>query len=168
MITKKMIAQGLMADVIRLDIDPNMESCIVARIGEDWFFFGGKTAEEYNDVDRYRQDIPFGTIVDEIYDVLHEWQTEEAAVYDRFRIAADSFEAVLKEKLPRTQNQQVQSFMDYLRKTYSFDAVTQNLAETITRFAMCQGSDEEEVRTAKTLLEPLNLEESEFAFFGQA
>ena len=32
MITKKMIAQGLMADVIRLDIDPNMKSGIVARI----------------------------------------------------------------------------------------------------------------------------------------
>lgn len=166
MITKKQIAQGLMADVIRLDIDPNMKSGIVARIGEDWIFFGGKTAEEYNDVDLYRQDIPFGTIVDEIYDVLHEWQAGEA--YNTFRIEDDYFEAVLKEKLPRTQNQQVQSFMDYLRKTYSFDAVTQNLAETITRFAMCQGSDEEEVRIAKTLLEPLNLEESEFAFFGQA
>lgn len=165
MITKKMIAQGLMADVIRLDIDSNMKSGIVARIGENWFYFGGMTAEEYDDVDQYRQDIPFGTIVDEIYDVLHEWQT---GTHKEFVDEAAYYESVLSSKNPATQNRQIQAFMDYLRKTYSFDAVTQNLAETITRFAMCQGSDEEEVRIAKTLLEPLNLEESEFAFFGQA
>lgn len=165
MITKKMIAQGLMADVIRLDIDPNMESGIVARIGEKWFYFGGMTAEESNDVDQYRQDIPFGTIVDEIYDVLHEWQT---GTHEEFVDEAAYYESVLSSKNPATQNRQIQAFMDYLRKTFSFDAVTLRLAETITRFAMCQGSDEEEVRTAKTLLEPLNLEESEFAFFGQA
>ncbi len=165
MITKKMIAQGLMAEVIRLDIDSNMKFGIVARIGENWFYFGGMTAEEYDDVDQYRQDIPFGTIVDEIYDVLHEWQT---GTHEEFVDEAAYYESVLSSKNPATQNRQIQAFMDYLRKTYSFDAVTQNLAETITRFAMCQGSDEEEVRTAKTLLEPLNLEESEFAFFGQA
>lgn len=164
MITKKQIAQGLMSGIVRLDIDPNMGSGIVARIGENWFYFGGLTAEEYDDVDLYMAEIPFDTIVDEIYDVLHEWQTLDQ---EEFRDEAAYYEAFLAEKLPKTQNRQIMAFMDYLRNTYSFDATTQRLAETITRFAMRQENDEEEVRVAKTLLEPLNLQESEYAFFGQ-
>lgn len=163
MIKKKQIAQGLMCGTIRLDIDPNMNSGIVARIGENWFYFGGMTAEEYNDVDQYRQDIPFGTIVDEIYDVLHEWQT---GTHEEFVDEAAYYESVLSSKNPATQNRQIQAFMDYLRKYYSFDGVTQRLIETATRFAMRQGSEEEEALVARTLLEPLGLDESEYAMFA--
>lgn len=164
MITKNLVAQGLMSDVIRLDIDPKMGSSIVARIGENWFYFGGMTAEEYNDVEQYREDIPFGTIVDEIYDVLHEFQT---GGHEEFLDEAAYYESVLSSKVPKSQNRQIQAFMDYLRKYYSFDAVTQRLIETATRFAMRQGSAEEEAQVARTLLEPLGLDESEYAMFAE-
>ena len=164
MISKKQIAQGLMSGVIQLAVNPMMKNGIVSRIGEHWFFFGGITAEGYSNVDAYKMDIPFDTIVDEIYDVLHEWQTGDQ---EEFRDEAAYYEAVLAEKLPKSQNRQVMAFMEHLRNNYSFDATTQRLVETITRFAMRQERDDDEVRAAKTLLAPLNLEESEFAFFGQ-
>lgn len=164
MIEKKQIAQGLMCGIIRLDIDPNMNSGIVARIGENWFYFGGSTAEEYSNVDEYKADIPFDTVVEEIYSVLHEWQELDL---EEFRDEAAYYEALLSEKLPRSQNRQVMAFMDHLRETYSFDATTQRMVEAITRFAMRQENNEKEIEVARTLLEPLNLQESDFAFFGQ-
>lgn len=164
MITKKLVAQGLMSDVIRLDTDPNMGSGIVARIGNNWFYFGGMTAEEYNDVEQYREDIPFGTIVDEIYDILHVFQTGS---HKEFLDEAAYYESILSSNVPKGQNRQIQAFMDYLRKYYSFDAVTQRLIESAARFAMRQGSDKEEALVVRALLEPLGLDESEYAMFAE-
>lgn len=48
MITKEKISAGLKERLVTLEVDPNMGSGTVCRIGDWWFYFGGETAEEMN------------------------------------------------------------------------------------------------------------------------
>ena len=61
-INKKMIEDGLMAKVIVPFLE---EYGLAARIGDNWFWFGG-TEFEYTDP----KDIPFDILVDEIKECL--------------------------------------------------------------------------------------------------
>ena len=70
MITKAMIGKGYGNAVIKLDISPYNDS-VVCVIGEYWFYFGGFTAEEYVDVEAYKQDVHRDVIIDKIYDTLN-------------------------------------------------------------------------------------------------
>lgn len=74
-ISKDMIREGYTQGVVRLIISPHNDG-IACQIGENWFYFGGYTAEEYDSVEDYRRDIPVETIVDEIYDVLDEFSND--------------------------------------------------------------------------------------------
>ena len=47
-ITKDMIKRGYEQGLIKLVIEPNMKSEVVCQIGDNWFYFGGITAEEKN------------------------------------------------------------------------------------------------------------------------
>lgn len=89
MITKKDISSAYRRGIIRLDVDPNMEHGTVARIGDNWFYFGGITADEMNP-EAYKINVLENDIICEIFDVIEEFKTEnpdEYAYYD----------AVLKE-----------------------------------------------------------------------
>ncbi len=61
---------------------------IVACIGDGWFFFGGETADKYDDAEAYKRDIPEDTIIDEIYKALdesiYEIDEDEYAYYDNW------------------------------------------------------------------------------------
>lgn len=75
MITKSMIEDGLRDNTIKLIIDPNMRAGTVCQIGDDWFYFGGHTAEEL-EPDDYRAAVPIDDIVSEIYDVLESFRED--------------------------------------------------------------------------------------------
>lgn len=68
-ITKDMIKRGYEQGLIKLVTDPNMESGVVCQIWDNWFYFGGTTAEEMT-VEEYKKAIPEDTIISEIYETL--------------------------------------------------------------------------------------------------
>lgn len=74
-ITKDMIKRGYEQGLIKLVTDPNMESGVVCQIWDNWFYFGGTTAEEMT-VEEYKKAIPEDTIISEIYETLEEFKTE--------------------------------------------------------------------------------------------
>lgn len=75
MITKEMIKNGIDQGIIRFIVDPNMEHGTVCAIGDNWFYFGGKTAAEENP-EEYIKNIPMEDIVLEVFDTLGELKTE--------------------------------------------------------------------------------------------
>lgn len=80
MITKDMVKRGYQRGIITLDIDPNMESGTIARIADDWFYFGGFTAADMNPKE-YKKNIPEEDIIREIFEVLDEFKTESPDEY---------------------------------------------------------------------------------------
>lgn len=91
MITKAMIGKGYDNDVVKLDISPHNDG-VICVIWEYWFYFGGQTAEEYDDIEAYKRDISRDVIIDEIYDTLDEFGKDEA-----FADEYDYYEAILRE-----------------------------------------------------------------------
>ena len=91
MITKTMIGKSYDNAVIKLDISPNNDG-VVCVIGEYWFYFGGRTTEEYDDIEAYKQDIHRDVIIDEIYDTLDGFRKDEA-----FADEYAYYEAILRE-----------------------------------------------------------------------
>lgn len=88
MITKTFLKNAYEKGLVRLMLSPNMDG-IVCAIGENWFYFGGETAEEYDTVEAYKQDIPKETFLDEIYRTLEDFRedstfADEYAYYDLF------------------------------------------------------------------------------------
>lgn len=74
-ITKEMIQKGYNQKLINLISSPHNDG-IVCQIGDNWFYFGGQTAEEYDNVENYKNDIPLSDIINEIYIVLKDFKTE--------------------------------------------------------------------------------------------
>lgn len=89
-ISKELVAFGYRNGVITLDIDPNMESGTIARCGDNWFYFGGLTAEEMNP-DEYKANVPEEDIVAEIFAILDEDFHHDEAFRDEY----DYYAAVL-------------------------------------------------------------------------
>ena len=93
MITRKMVKDGYENGDIQLIKSPHNDG-IVCRIGESyWFYFGGVTASDYDDVEKYKMDIPKKTILNEIYEVLRDFLHDPGLV-DEYRY----YEYYLKEK----------------------------------------------------------------------
>lgn len=80
LITKEMIVGGYKQCLINLIKSPNGDG-IVCKIGDNWFYFGGLTAEEYDSVQEYKARVSESDIISEIYDVLCEFTTEFADEY---------------------------------------------------------------------------------------
>lgn len=76
MITIELVKEGLDTGRIRLITDPVMEMGTVCAIGDNWFYFGGITAEEMEPVN-YNDSIPKNDIVQEIYDTLTDFVKDE-------------------------------------------------------------------------------------------
>ena len=74
-ITKNMVIEGYNQGLIRLISSPNGDG-IACQIGDNWFYFGGITAEEYDNVAEYKEVMLTSDIVTEIYDVLCDFKTE--------------------------------------------------------------------------------------------
>ena len=87
MITKEKIKMGLADGVVKLVTNPTFETGTVCQIGENWFYFGGETADDMSP-DEYIAKIPTSDIVREIYDVLDDFKNsgefmDEYLYYDR-------------------------------------------------------------------------------------
>lgn len=72
-ITAEDIRNGLRSGVVRLITDPNLGCGTVCGIGENWFYFGGLTAEEMTP-EEYLRDIPEDDIVREIVETLDDFK----------------------------------------------------------------------------------------------
>lgn len=89
MITKGMIENGIKRKVILLVTDPNMESGTVCKIGDNWFYFGGSTADELLP-EEYLKRVPLDIIVQEIYGTLNDFRNDED-----FKDEYDYYECIL-------------------------------------------------------------------------
>lgn len=75
MITLDMVKWGFNSGLINLILSPNGDG-IACSIGDNWFYFGGHTAEEYNDVESYKWDVCAEDIINEIYEVLEDFSND--------------------------------------------------------------------------------------------
>ena len=73
-ITKDMVADGYKQGLIRL-ATLEYAAGIVCVIGDNWFYFGGTTAEEMT-VEEYKKAIPEDTIISEIYETLEDFKDD--------------------------------------------------------------------------------------------
>lgn len=96
MITKSIIRNAIQANVIQFVVDPNMESGTVCQIGDNWFYFGGMTAEDMTPQE-YLEAIPMDDIISEVFDALEGFRQESEAVENDYEYAY--YEAYLKEHL---------------------------------------------------------------------
>ena len=72
-ITFEDIKVGIDKGVVRFIIDPNNDHGTVCAIGDNWFYFGGLTAEEENP-DEYIKNVPMDTIIQDILNVLNDFK----------------------------------------------------------------------------------------------
>lgn len=75
MITKAMLSQAYDKGLVRIINSPDSDGA-VCQIGDDWFYFGGITAEE-NTAESYIRHVPKENIVSEIFDTLEEFRKSE-------------------------------------------------------------------------------------------
>lgn len=92
MITKNMVKKGIEEGWILFIKCPNFGSGTVCKIGENWFYFGGTTAEEL-DPEEYLEQVPVDDIVNEIFDVMEDFRTDSF-----FEDEYAYYEAYLREK----------------------------------------------------------------------
>lgn len=97
MITKSIIRNAIQANVIQFVVDPNMESGTVCQIGDNWFYFGGMTAEDMSPKG-YLEAVPMDDIISEVFDALEGFRQGSEADEDDCEYAY--YEAYLKEHLP--------------------------------------------------------------------
>jgi hypothetical protein len=74
-ITKEMVVSGYNQHLINLILSPNGDG-IACQIGDNWFYFDGSTAEEYDNVAEYKEVMLTSDIITNIYNVLCEFKTE--------------------------------------------------------------------------------------------
>ena len=72
MLSKDTIKKAINDGIITFVADPTAESGTVCKIGNNWFYFGGQTAEQYNPND-YLKYANIDDIVNSIYEVLDEF-----------------------------------------------------------------------------------------------
>ena len=84
-ISKAVIRKGIALGLVALVTDPNAESGTVCKIGDNWFYFGGLTAEEMAPED-YLAAVGVPGVTDEIYDVLKEFETEFPDEHEYYRL----------------------------------------------------------------------------------
>lgn len=89
MITKRMIQDGIRANLVEFVADPNMGGGTVCKIGSGWFYFGGLVGEELSPR-QYLARVPKEDIIQEVFEVLEEFREDE-----EFKDEYDYYEAVL-------------------------------------------------------------------------
>lgn len=93
MITFDMVRDGYEAGIIKLIESPNGDG-VVCGIGDNWFYFGGMTAEEMS-VEEYCRDIPKEDFLKDIFQVLEDFRKDGDVFEDEYLY----YEAFLSEQL---------------------------------------------------------------------
>lgn len=75
-ITKELVTEAYRKGVIKLEVDPLLESGTVAFVGEVFFDFGGQIADEYGP-ESYKALVPEETIIREIYEAINDLRIDE-------------------------------------------------------------------------------------------
>lgn len=114
MITKEKIKIGLKNGTIRIVESPN-EDGTVCQIGENWFYFGGQTAEEMSP-EEYLKNVPHEDIIREIYDVLEEFLKDKSFV-DEYLY----YDAVLEEQSDKSREFYVNTPLGRLKVWAKYD-----------------------------------------------
>ena len=70
-ISKNAIARGIRNGSIELVKSPHGDG-VVCNIGEHWFYFGGKEAEDYGDPEQYIGDMGIRKVVNQIFEALED------------------------------------------------------------------------------------------------
>lgn len=99
MITTDMLTAGYSSGLVNLIPSPYGDG-IVCSIGDNWFYFGGSTAEMYKSVEAYKEDIPEKDIIEEILMALESFRTSGA---EEFIDEYQYYEAFLRENLPAVE-----------------------------------------------------------------
>lgn len=97
MITKEKIKIGLKNGTIRIVESPN-EDGTVCQIGENWFYFGGQTAEEMSP-EEYLKNVPLEDIIREIYDALQDFLKQDENSVNEYLY----YDAVLEEQSDKSR-----------------------------------------------------------------
>lgn len=97
MITREMLKTGYDAGLVNLIISPHDDG-VACAIGDNWFYFGGATAEEFSSVEDYKIAIPVDDIVSEIFSVLDEDFKGSPEFEDEYLY----YESYLRERIPAT------------------------------------------------------------------
>jgi len=87
-----MLKEGYRQGTVEL-VENEHSDGVVCKISDNWFYFGGLTAEELT-VDKYVQDVPEEDIIASIFEVLEEFKDSEEN-----KDAYDYYEAVLRGDL---------------------------------------------------------------------
>lgn len=95
-ISESMICCGITKGIVSFITDPNLESGTVCKIGDNWFYFGGFTAEEMSP-EEYVRAIPKDDIVSEIASTLNDFMEHEELMDEQ-----KYYNAVLREGLGMT------------------------------------------------------------------
>ena len=93
MISIDMLARGYDAGFVRI-IDSPLGDGAVCAIGENWFYFGGMTAEEYTAAE-YIKVVPKAEILREIFSVLEDFRKEAGDFGDEYMY----YDSYLSERL---------------------------------------------------------------------
>ena len=101
MITEKIIENGIEKGIIRFITDPNMESGTVCSIGDNWFYFGGETAERMSP-DQYATEVFLKDKVNSIMEVLNDFVKDET-----FHEEYDYYDYFLHEQMPEFANTKI-------------------------------------------------------------
>ena len=76
MITLNMIKEGYEKGIVKIIMSPHDDG-VVCSIGDNWFYFGGMTAEECKTTEEYTTNVPQEDIVREIFDVLDDFRIQD-------------------------------------------------------------------------------------------
>lgn len=78
-ITREQLKAGYEQGIVRLGDSPNDDG-VICWIGQYWFYFGGRKAED-STVGEYQKNVPEEDIISEIYDTLCDFVTESPDEY---------------------------------------------------------------------------------------
>ena len=92
MITAKQIRRGIARGAVRFIVDPNMGAGTVCAIGDNWFYFGGETAEQESPKE-YLEHVPIEDIVGDIMNVLNDFCLQPETFGDEYAY----YESILKK-----------------------------------------------------------------------
>ena len=73
MITKEMVKKGISKGIIKFIVNPNEEYGTVCSIGDNWFYFGGLTAEEENP-EEFLNNSDMNEVIQSVFDTLEEFR----------------------------------------------------------------------------------------------
>lgn len=102
MITLDMVRAGYELGIINLiNGSAVYGDGVVCSIGDNWFYFGGYTAESYDSPDEYKKDFPAEEIITDIFNVLEDFSSCGAK---EFKDEYLYYEAHLKESIYEAMN----------------------------------------------------------------